>query len=64
MLTKYKNEDVQLSKEAAEILIGYLYIQIEELQVKYCSEDIARDIEETSSKEESEFIPWSNDMPF
>ena len=61
MLTKYSSADVTLSKEAAELLIGYLYIQIEELQLKYFSEDIAKIIDDTDQKEDA-FIPLDDDM--
>ena len=61
MLTKYNSADVTLSKEAAEQLIGYFYIQIEELQLKYFSEDIAKIIDDTEQKEDA-FIPWDDDM--
>lgn len=61
MLTKYSSADVTLSKEAAELLIGYLYIQIEELQLKYFSEDIAKIIDDKNQKEDA-FIPLDDDM--
>jgi hypothetical protein len=63
MLTKYSSAEVTLSKEAAEVLIGYLYIQIEELQVKYCSAEIANVIDDIDSKEDK-LIPWDDDMSF
>ena len=63
MLTKYSSAEVTLSKEAAELLIGYLYIQIEELQLKYFSEDMAKVIDDIDLKGDV-YTPWDDDMSF
>lgn len=63
MLTKYSSAEVTLSKEAAELLIGYLYIQIEELQLKYFSEDMANVIDDIDLKGDV-YTPWDDDMSF
>lgn len=63
MLTKYSSAEVTLSKEAAELLIGYLYIQIEELQLKYFSEDMANVIDDIDLKGDV-YTPWDDDTSF
>lgn len=63
MLTKHSSAEVTLSKEAAELLIGYLYIQIEELQLKYFSEDMANVIDDIDLKGDV-YTPWDDDMSF
>jgi hypothetical protein len=63
MLTKYRSVEVTLNKKSAEVLIGYLYIQIEELQLKYLSGEMANVIDDIDP-EEDEFEPWDDDMSF
>ena len=53
MTTKYKLAQAHLCPRAADELIGYLYLLIEELQLKYCEQELTIMLNELTPDEES-----------
>ena len=63
MSTRYNRSQARLSQQAADELIGYLYLLIEELQLKYCHEEIAK-TQDCINVEEGEFPDFDDNIPF
>ncbi len=63
MQTRLKRNNAHLCPKAADELIGYLYLLIDELQLKYCQEELAKvinelDIDENQAPEFDDKIPF------
>jgi hypothetical protein len=57
MLKKYGVNDAHLTQRAADELIGYLYLLIEELQEKYGGELLEDQVEERPAEKPSDDEP-------
>ncbi|MBL4613782.1 MAG: hypothetical protein JKY27_02755 [Magnetovibrio sp.] len=62
MTTKYKLSQAHLCPQAADELIGYLYLLIEELQLKYCDQELTTRLNELTPDEE--FHQFNDDISF
>jgi hypothetical protein len=63
MSTKYNRSQAKLSQGAADELIGYLHLLIEELQLKYCHEEIAK-TQDCIEVEEVIYPDFDDNIPF
>lgn len=64
MSTTYNRMKARLSQQAADEMIGYLYLLIDELQLKYCSEEIAKTIDCAETKADVVIIDFDDNIPF
>lgn len=63
MSTKYNRSKAKLSQQAADELIGYLHLLIEELQLKYSHKEVAK-TQDCINAEEGEFPDFDDNIPF
>lgn len=64
MSTKYTRQKAKLSQKAADELIGYLHLLIEELQLKYCREAVVKTVDCIGTKGEDVIIDFDDNIPF
>jgi hypothetical protein len=65
MSTKYDLSKAILSQQAADELIGYLMLLVEELQLKYCSEEVVKYVDDIGTETDGgEDIPFDDKIPF
>jgi hypothetical protein len=63
MSTTYNRMKARLSRQAADEMIGCLYLLIDELQSKYCSEEVAKTVDCISTKAD-DVIDFDDKIPF
>ncbi|PCH93609.1 MAG: hypothetical protein COB83_13575 [Gammaproteobacteria bacterium] len=63
MHTKLRLKNTHLCPQAADELIGYLYLLIDELQLKYHQEELAKVINNLD-KDESQAPGFNDELPF
>ena len=63
MSAKYNRSQAKLSQGAADELIGYLHLLIEELQLKYCHEETA-ETQDCIGEEQDEYPDFDDNIPF
>jgi len=62
MKTQYTLSQANLCPQAADDLIGYLYLLIEELQIKYCDQELTTRLNALTPNEEP--LQFDDDIPF
>jgi hypothetical protein len=64
MSSTYNRMKARLSQQAADEMIGYLDLLIDELQSKYCSEEVAKTIDCIDTKADDVVIDFDDNIPF
>jgi hypothetical protein len=64
MSTTYNRMKARLSQQAADEMIGYLYLLIDELQSKYCSVEVAKKVDPIGTKADDVIIDFDDNIPF
>ena len=64
MSKKYTSEDVRLCRQSADELIGYLYLLIEEIGIKYYGEWPVTEREEYEHQEVKINFDLDEEIPF